>query len=140
MIARGGFSRSSRTRNSRSAAARAFDLDEDALRGIRDPAVQVQFLRQPVNERPKADALHGSADDGPGAFVVCSHGWTGFGLRVMTGIAGARQGDFDAAVLYEQRKWIEVETGVVGTYPGAAGRRTDGRGCKSIRPPFISPR
>ena len=37
--------------------SRAFDLDEHPLRSIVDPAGQAQFGRQPMDERPKSDAL-----------------------------------------------------------------------------------
>ena len=41
--------------------AGAFDLDEDALRRIVDPAGKLQFLCEPEDERPEAHPLHGAA-------------------------------------------------------------------------------
>ena len=41
---------------------RAFDLNEDAVGVISDEAGEVPLLRETVDEGPKADALHYSAD------------------------------------------------------------------------------
>ena len=39
---------------------RGFDFDQHALRGIRHPACQVQFVGKAVDEGTKTNALHGS--------------------------------------------------------------------------------
>ena len=80
MMARGGFSFSSRSRNCRTAAPAPSDLDEDALRGIQHPALEAKFLGQPINERAESDALNGSANSNLGAFVVV----------IMDGASGGR--------------------------------------------------
>ena len=54
--------------------ARSLDLDENALRGILNPADEAQILREAVDERAKADALHDATYNCLGAFVMGSHG------------------------------------------------------------------
>ena len=40
----------------------SFDFNENTLRRVSCPSAQAQFRRQPVDERAKANALHGAAD------------------------------------------------------------------------------
>src|SRR6266568_9164969 len=49
--------------------ARAFDLDENTLRGIQDPAAQLQFSGQAIHERPKTHSLHCAAHDHSSSFM-----------------------------------------------------------------------
>jgi len=39
----------------------AFDFDDHPLRRVVHPAVQPEFRRQPIDKRPKTDALHRAA-------------------------------------------------------------------------------
>ncbi len=57
---------------------RAFDLDEDALRRIVDPAGQRQFRGEPVDKRAEADALHRAAQ---GEFHAHARGTLGLALH-----------------------------------------------------------
>src|SRR5438876_225708 len=50
----------------------ALDLDQDVAELVADEAAQAALRRQPVDERPEADALHDAANgDGP----TDSHAW-----------------------------------------------------------------
>ncbi len=48
---------------------RAFDFDADALRRVVHPAVQLEFRRQPKDERTKADPLNRAANGEPQALA-----------------------------------------------------------------------
>ena len=55
--------------------ARAFDFDENALRGIVDPAGQSEFRGETEDERTEADALHRAANGEFQARALV--GWSG---------------------------------------------------------------
>src|SRR6266568_3675711 len=75
--------------------ARAFDLDENTLRGIQDPAAQLQFSGQAIHERPKTHSLHCAAHDHSSSFmerrshpVNLSHAVRGGGFKLDRAVFG----------------------------------------------------
>jgi hypothetical protein len=68
---------------------RAFNHDKNTLRRVVDPAGQPKIVREPMNKRTKADALHRTAKSQPEARGICNG--LGFGDGHIYGRTGAFQ-------------------------------------------------